>query len=97
MFPSFRFRRKLQGRLQSLPPARLRTAPQNKSGSRRVPAHERVHPAVHVRRQRHSDLPQLLRAELQGFTADPTETPESQVELQFQTGNSVPQQRQQQQ
>lgn len=77
----FRFRRQLQRRLQSLPPARLRSASQNEPGSRRVSAGERVCTAVHVR-YRHPNLPELLRSELQDFPSDPAETPGPQIQLQ---------------
>ena len=89
-----RLRRQLQGRLQSLPPARLRSTSQNEPGSRRVPAGQRLRPAVHVL-HRHPDLPELLRSELQDSSSDPTETPEPQIQLQLQTGEPVPQQQQQ--
>jgi len=87
-----RLRRQLQGRLQSLPPARLHAASQNESGPRRVSAGQRIRPAVHVR-HRHANLSELLRSELQNLPRDPTETPEPQIQFQLQGGEPVPQRR----
>ena len=90
----FRYCRQLQRRLQSLPPARLNYASQNKPGSRRVSAGERIRSAV-LLRHRHPNLPELLRSELQDSPSDAAETPEPQIQLQLQIGEPVPRQQQQ--
>lgn len=56
----FRPSRQLQGRFQSLPPARPRSTPQNQPGRRGAPASRGLRPEVYVCEQR-ADLPEMLR------------------------------------